>query len=62
MLSLTRTEGQRIIVTHQASGEKFEIEIRDIKAHHVRLCFYADKIFLIDREEVHEAKKAEGKI
>ncbi len=62
MLSLTRTEGQRIIVTHESSGEKFTIEIRNIKAHHVRLGFYANKTFLIDREEIYKEKKAESRI
>lgn len=59
MLSLTRTEGQRIIVTHKLSGETFTIEIRNIKAHHVRLGFYANKTFLIDREEIHLDKLRE---
>ncbi len=57
MLSLTRTEGQKIIVTHEASGQSFTIQVRDIAGHQVRLGFYADKTFLIDREEIHEDKK-----
>ena len=60
MLSLTRTEGQRIIVTHEASGEKFEIEICKTKEHQVRLGFYANKTFLIDREEIHLDKMREA--
>ena len=56
MLSLTRTKGQRIIVTHVASGEKFEIGVLNLKATQVRLGFYANNTFLIDRQEMHDEK------
>ncbi len=52
MLSLTRTEGQRINITHEPSGEIFTIKIVKTKEHQVRLGFYASKNFLIDRAEI----------
>ena len=59
MLSLTRTEREKIIVMHEPSGESFTIEVRNIKAHHVRLDFVANKNFQIDREEIHLKKLRE---
>ena len=57
MLSLTRSEGQRIVVTHEPSGDSLTIELTQAKAHQVRLGFYAKKTFLIDREEIHNDKR-----
>ena len=58
MLKLTRNKHERIIITHEQSGEKVVIEILDVTRNwQVRLGISADKTFLIDREEIHEAKK-----
>ena len=59
MLSLTRYKDQRIIVTHEPSGDVFSIEIESVNPRNeqVRLGFEADKCFLIDREEIHDDKQ-----
>ena len=58
MLNLTRYPGQKIIVTHEPSGEKLTIEVASVnpdKAVYLKLA--ARKCFLIDREEIHEEKR-----
>ncbi len=59
MLSLTRYEDQRIIVTHEPSGDVLTINIESVNPRNqqVRLGFEADKCFLIDREEIHDDKR-----
>ena len=61
MLKLTRNKGEKIIVTHEASGEKLEITVLDVfRNWQVRLGITADKTFLIDREEIHVEKMREA--
>ena len=63
MLKLTRNKGEKIIITHEVSGEQIVIEVLDVSRNwQVRLGVSADKTFLIDREEIYEAKKAEGRL
>jgi len=58
MLNLTRYPGERIIVTHEASGDKLTIEVAEVNPanNQVRLALTAPRTFLIDREEIHEDK------
>lgn len=62
MLSLTRYPGQKIIVTHEPTGEKITIEVANVlhPSKQVRLNLSAAKCFLIDREEIHEDKLREA--
>lgn len=63
MLKLTRLKGERIIITHEKSGDEITIDVLKIsRSWKVQLGVSAPTTFLIDREEIHEAKKAEGKI
>lgn len=58
MLNLTRYPGQKIIVTHEPSGEKLTIEVSAVnpdKAVYLKLS--ARKTFLIDREEIYDDKR-----
>lgn len=57
MLNLTRYPGQKIIVTHEPTGDKLIIEVVDVAPdRQVRVGLTANKCFLIDREEIHEDK------
>lgn len=59
MLKLTRNKGEKIIITHEKSGEKIIIEVLDVSRNwQVRLGVSADHAFLIDREEIYLEKKA----
>ncbi len=62
MLNLTRYPGQKIIVIHEATGDKLVIEVAQVnpdKAVYLKL--EAARCFLIDREEIHLDKlKAAG--
>jgi sRNA-binding carbon storage regulator CsrA len=62
MLSLTRYPGQKIIITHKASGDKIVISVQTISFAEkwVRFGLDADKTFLIDREEIHLDKQREA--
>jgi len=63
MLKLTRNKGEKIIITHEKSGDKITVEVLDVHRNwQVYLGIDAEKTFLIDREEIYEAKKAEGRI
>lgn len=59
MLSLTRYIDERIVITHEPSGDKLTVEITNVSQRNlqVRLGFDADKCFLIDREEIHQDKQ-----
>lgn len=63
MLKLTRNKGEKIIITHEESGDKIVVEVLDINANRRRSQVYlgiqADRTFLIDREEIYLEKKAE---
>ena len=57
MLNLTRYPGQKVIVTHEKTGDKLTIEVAAVNPDkQVRVAFSAPKTFLIDREEIHEDK------
>lgn len=57
MLNLSRYPGQKIIVTHEPSGEKLTIEVAAVNPDKaVQLHLKARKCFLIDREEIHDDK------
>ena len=62
MLRLTRYPGQKIIITHESSGDKIVINVQSISFTDkwVRFGLDADKAFLIDREEVHLDKLREA--
>ncbi len=61
MLKLTRNKGEKIIITHEKSGERIEITVLDVfRNWQVRLGISADKTFLIDREEIHLEKTREA--
>jgi len=63
MLKLTRNKGEKIIITHEKSGEKIIVEILEVSRNwQVRLGVSADQAFLIDREEIYDAKKAESRL
>ena len=54
MLKLTRQIGEQVIVVHEPSGDKLIIEVLDVyRTLKVRLGLDAEKVFLIDREEVY---------
>lgn len=60
-LKLTRNKGEKIVITHEKSGEKIIIEVLDVSRNwQVRLGISADKTFLIDREEIHLDKLREA--
>lgn len=64
MLNLTRYPGQKIIVIHEATGDKLVIEVDSVnpdKAVYLKL--QAARTFLIDREEIHldKIREAEGR-
>lgn len=62
MLKLTRNKGESIIVTHKESGAEFTIRLLDVSRNwQVKFGIEAEQTFLIDREEIHERKKAEGR-
>jgi len=54
MLYLTRYPGQKIIITHEPSGDKITVEITAVHKKQVRVALRAQKTFLIDREEIYE--------
>jgi len=59
MLNLTRYIGQKIIVTHEPTGDRLTVEIAAVNRDgQVRVALSAGKCFLIDREEIHEDKKS----
>jgi len=61
MLNITRYPGQKIIVTHEPSGDQMSIDVSAVnrdKAVYLKLA--APRCFLIDREEIHEDKKREA--
>ena len=63
MLKLTRNKGERIIITHEMSGEEITIDVLNVSRNwQVQLGISAPTTFLINREEIHAAKKAEGRI
>lgn len=63
MLKLTRNKGQKIIITHEKTGEKIVVEVLEISRNwQVRLGITADTAFLIDREEIHLDKLRESGI
>ena len=58
MWNLTRYPGQKIIVTHEPTGDAMIIEVVDVAPdRQVRVGLTANKCFLIDREEIHADKK-----
>jgi len=58
MLILTRTAGQRLIITTPA-GETIAIQIMDCRGN-VKVGIDAPKDIVVDREEIHDRKVAEG--
>jgi len=63
MLRLTRNKGETIVITHKKTGEEIRVQVLDVfRNWQVALGVSADAAFLIDREEIHEAKKAEGRL
>ena len=57
MLNLTRYPGQKIIITHEPTGDKITVEIAAVNPdRQVRVSLSAGKCFLIDREEIHDDK------
>ncbi len=61
MLNLTRYPGQKIIITHEPTGDTLTVAIAAVNPdRQVRVSLSADKCFLIDREEVF--KEAGGHI
>ena len=58
MLNLTRYPGQKIVVTHEKSGDQLTVEVVAVNPDkQVRLGMAAPRTFLIDREEIHEQRK-----
>lgn len=59
MLSLTRYPDQRIVITHESSGDQLTINVAEVNPRNlqVRLGFVADRCFLIDREEIWRKKQ-----
>ncbi len=54
MLNLTRYPGQKIIVTHKATGEILTITVGSVSRDtQVALQLTAGPSFIIDREEIH---------
>lgn len=54
MLNLTRYPGQKIIVTHEPTGDRLTVEIMAVNPdRQVRVGLSANKCFLIDREEIY---------
>lgn len=63
MLNLSRYPGQKIVVTHEPTGDQLLIEVHEVNPDKaVQLRLKADRCFLIDREEIHEDKKLRGPI
>ena len=61
MLNLSRYPGQKIVVTHEPTGDQLLIEVHEVNPDKaVQLRLKADRCFLIDREEIHEDKKLRG--
>ncbi len=62
MLVLARQRGDSIIITCP-SGDIIKVSVSDIvSGSKVRIGIEADRSYQIDREEIYEQKKAEGKI
>lgn len=61
MLNLSRYPGQKIVVTHEPTGDQLVIEVHEVNRDKaVQLRLQANRCFLIDREEIHEDKKMRG--
>lgn len=56
MLNLTRYPGEKIIVTHEPTGDKIIVHVQSISftSKWVRIGIDAAKCFLIDREEIYQ--------
>jgi len=60
MLKLTRYPGQKIIITHEPTGETITVEVASVNREgKVHLQLSAPSSFIIDREEIHLDKLRE---
>lgn len=58
MLTLTRKPGEKVVITHEPSGDRMVLDVCDfVFGSSIKMVFSAPRCFLIDRMEVHQDKQ-----